>query len=302
MKLRLIACLNCHAQYDVSNIVAKEFPCRCGETIQNRELTALETVVQRCSACGALIQRDNAEHNCAYCGALIERDQRKLSLICPECFARNAENARFCAGCGVGFHPEAIQDYHEEVPCPACFVLMPPQSVAGIGINECGQCHGLWVPDDNFEILVSHAIEVQQKHITANGLLPDDKKPRVTGANPAQQSVQYRRCPVCNTQMYRRNYRKRSGVIIDTCGKHGTWLDADELERIAGFILSGGHLDAPPDKVGTPESIAIAMASVELQNLRIKSERQREIFISSTRTDGWSAGTTIVDLLFKLLG
>ncbi len=300
--MRLIACPNCHAQYDVANIVAKEFSCRCGETIQNRELTALETTVQRCSACGALIERDNAEHNCAYCGALIERDLRKLSMICPECFARNAEDARFCTGCGVGFRPEPIQSYREEVPCPVCAILMPPQSVAGIGINECGQCHGLWVPDDNFELLVSHAIEAQRKRVNANGLPIDGNKPRVTGANPAQQSVQYRRCPICDTQMYRRNYRKRSGVIIDTCGKHGTWLDADELERIAGFILSGGYLDAPPDNAGTPESIAIAIASVEIQNLRIKSERQREVFTSSARPGEWNIGTTVVDLLFKLLG
>jgi Zn-finger nucleic acid-binding protein len=28
-------------------------------------------------------------------------------------------------------------------------------------------------------------------------------------------------------------------VIIDSCPSHGIWLDADELEQIAGFILSG---------------------------------------------------------------
>ena len=41
--------------------------------------------------------------------------------------------------------------------------------------------------------------------------------------------------------MRRRNFRKTSGVIIDCCNSHGTWLDADELERIAGFLLSGGR-------------------------------------------------------------
>ncbi len=41
--------------------------------------------------------------------------------------------------------------------------------------------------------------------------------------------------------MQRRNFRKTSGVIIDRCHEHGVWLDADELEQIAGFILSGGR-------------------------------------------------------------
>ena len=40
--------------------------------------------------------------------------------------------------------------------------------------------------------------------------------------------------------MLRRNFRKSSGVILDVCSEHGSWLDADELEQITGFILSGG--------------------------------------------------------------
>jgi hypothetical protein len=30
-------------------------------------------------------------------------------------------------------------------------------------------------------------------------------------------------------------------VITDRCNSHGTWLDADELEQIAGYLLSGGR-------------------------------------------------------------
>ena len=44
--------------------------------------------------------------------------------------------------------------------------------------------------------------------------------------------------------MQRRNFRKSSGVIVDRCREHGTWLDADELEQITGFILSGGRPEA----------------------------------------------------------
>ena len=51
--LRLIACPNCHAQYDVSDIVVKTFPCRCGETLENRPLQAVDAVIHRCGACGA---------------------------------------------------------------------------------------------------------------------------------------------------------------------------------------------------------------------------------------------------------
>jgi len=40
--------------------------------------------------------------------------------------------------------------------------------------------------------------------------------------------------------MQRKNFARRSGVIVDWCGRHGTWLDADEVEDIAAYILAGG--------------------------------------------------------------
>jgi Zn-finger nucleic acid-binding protein len=94
---------------------------------------------------------------------------------------------------------------------------------------------------------VSRAIEAR-KNASPEELLT--LKPRVSGANPATQKVQYRKCPECQGFMQRRNFRKSSGVILDRCHEHGTWLDSDELEQIAGFILSGGQpsptLSQPP--------------------------------------------------------
>ena len=40
--------------------------------------------------------------------------------------------------------------------------------------------------------------------------------------------------------MNRRNFGRTSGVIVDCCGAHGTWFDADELERVGKFVAAGG--------------------------------------------------------------
>ena len=40
--------------------------------------------------------------------------------------------------------------------------------------------------------------------------------------------------------MQRKNFGRRSGVVVDWCGSHGTWLDANELEDIADFVAAGG--------------------------------------------------------------
>jgi Zn-finger nucleic acid-binding protein len=233
--VQLVACGSCHTQYDVSGVAAKNFPCRCGATLENRPPAAVDAEIRRCGACGALVTAD--AERCAYCTAAIQRDDdRILSLICPECYARNAEDSRFCTACGVTFRPESVRIDGHELPCPVCTALMPPRQVGGVGINECGSCNGLWVPGDHFDLLVSRAIAARRN-------APPEElvtlTPRVTGSNPAAQKVQYRKCPECDAFMQRRNFRKSSGVIVDVCGAHGTWLDADELEQIAGFILSG---------------------------------------------------------------
>ena len=95
--------------------------------------------------------------------------------------------------------------------------------------------------------------------------------------------------------MLRRNFRKSSGVILDVCGEHGTWLDADELEQITGFILSGGTpspvLAEPP-----PASRAEARATAEFARVRAQLEAQRQ------REDAPRAlGTGLLKLIKLLL-
>jgi len=283
--MKLVACPRCHAQYDVAGIAAKTFPCRCGTTLENRPPAPRDAEVKRCGSCGARVTP--LDDTCTYCGSEIVRDRRRLSLICPECYAANAERSRFCTACGVGFRPEELKAEGYEVPCPACEALMPARQVGGIPLNECASCQGLWVPGDHFNRLVSRALESRKK---AEAEPVPGRAPRVKGANPFRQKVHYRKCPECAGFMQRRNFRKSSGVIIDVCRSHGTWLDADELERIAGFILSGGKtskLLGPP----RPESKGEASAAEAFARARIRMES------AGTRRSG-----SFADLLRGILG
>lgn len=65
--------------------------------------------------------------------------------------------------------------------------------------------------------------------------------------------------------MQRRNYgprERRSGVIVDWCGEHGLWLDADELERVVEFVAAGGL--EPRAGVETPDpALGLGVPQVE---------------------------------------
>ncbi len=53
-------------------------------------------------------------------------------------------------------------------------------------------------------------------------------------------AVRYRSCPSCGQVMNRKNFGRRSGVIVDVCTTHGVWFDPGELTAVLEFVASGG--------------------------------------------------------------
>ncbi len=47
-------------------------------------------------------------------------------------------------------------------------------------------------------------------------------------------------CPRCNKKMGRYNFGRYSGVVVDSCRKHGIWLDRGELRHIVDFLAERG--------------------------------------------------------------
>lgn len=279
--MRLIACPHCHAQYDVTHVAETSFDCRCGERLENRALRAVDSEIHRCGGCGASVPP--GAKRCEYCRSAIVRDPRWLSLICPECYARTHPDARFCTACGVAFAPQELGGEAPELDCPACGAALTERRVADARVSECGECGGLWAPGPSFEALVNRAIEARRRGDPERITI----EPRVRGSNPAAQRIQYRRCPECDAYMQRRNFMKSSGVITDVCRTHGTWLDADELEQIAGFILSG--CETAPSLLEVPAPIPRAASSPHP-------------FLIGRRNDSDDAGGLMGSLLDVLAG
>jgi Zn-finger nucleic acid-binding protein len=294
--VKLVACPDCHTQFDVSEMAAEShFDCRCGRRLDAKPPVSTDALARRCSGCGAIAQND--AETCDYCGSGIVQVPDRGSLICPECYARNLDDARYCLGCGVAFDPQSPVSQMSELRCPCCACWMASREVGGIEIQECGKCFGLWAPEDRFDQLVDRAVAAARERG------PDEpvQAPRVDGGNPAQQSVEYRRCPECDALMVRRNFRKRSGVIVDRCHQHGTWLDAHELERIAGFVLSGRHERAAALEArvkAESEKQEARMAMLRAQGVVRESHTEYTLFGEKKNT---STVGTILDLLVGIL-
>src|SRR5262245_1339941 len=101
----LLYCPRCKRQIDASAAAAGgSLRCRCGGEIEVPRARAGDAVVVRCSSCGA--PREQGAASCGYCGADFTARERDENTLCPVCFARIGDRARFCSACGAVVAPE----------------------------------------------------------------------------------------------------------------------------------------------------------------------------------------------------
>lgn len=107
---------------------------------------------------------------------------------------------------------------------------------AGVKLDRCGDCGGVWLNAGELERIETHAGSVEApagynasverlKRAYANARRPE---PREAEEEPAPLA-----CPGCGEPMFPREWSIGTLVIVDVCiDCRGIWLDAGELEAI----------------------------------------------------------------------
>lgn len=242
----LVACPLCKRQYDATGRdPGDRFHCHCGQEIEIPTPRPHSASVVRCSSCGAT--RQSAVAACGHCGSDFTLHERDLHTICPGCMARVSDHATYCHHCALRLDPQEKAGETTKKICPACedqrFLTSRDFGVENLSIFECPRCAGLWLGHPAFRHLVERAA-VSPVSADVHAAAAARAEARKTG--PIKRVVisdrLYRKCIECDQLMHRRNYDKKSGVIIDVCGDHGAWFDSDELAAILRWIRDGGSL------------------------------------------------------------
>lgn len=237
-------------------------------------------MVLHCPTCGAPVERGISA--CEYCKAHLDFSLKGKTITCPHCFEKTPADGGFCMRCarpikGVVEQGEVLIDHL----CPRCRVPMQGMRIGVFSVIECGQCHGLFVPHETFEMMQDHTDRVI---VATNGM----------NRTEVQTETQFRyvRCPVCRQVMNRQNFARVSGVIIDLCRDHGIWFDPGEMEKIMDFLARGGLRKA---------------RETELERLKSEDQIQRIRTSTQRNTTGGSfpmgppdeliVGTTLVDVI-----
>jgi Zn-finger nucleic acid-binding protein len=171
---------------------------------------------------------------CRHCGADFTIHETDQDTVCPSCLARVSDQAQFCHHCGTPLVAELVAGEDTEYTCPVCG---PDRTLTsrrltdeGLSVLECETCAGLWLGLETFQLLLKQEAR-QPKPATAR---------RSTIGQP-QSGPRYRRCVICGQLMVRKNLDEgKSGVIVDLCGSHGIWFDAEELAQLFAWMRSGG--------------------------------------------------------------
>jgi Zn-finger nucleic acid-binding protein len=180
---------------------------------------AADASALHCPNCGASVDPD--ARRCPYCKA------RLATVSCPSCFALMFDGATFCPACGARRARSAEADAHAR--CPGCKSPLKQLQLGSTALLECAACDGVWLDAAVFEQLCADkASQAAVLH----------RFPAVAAVTKGR--VKYRPCARCGKMMNRINFGRISGVVVDVCKGHGTYLDPGELHQIVTFIQSGG--------------------------------------------------------------
>ena len=171
--------------------------------------------------------------------------------LCSKC-GNEVSDPGNCPVCRV---TSAKRESSRLCQCPRCGDALEQQDWEGTATLSCPNCRGAFFPGNGLETVLNKLRATVDPGDVQTALL--DFRDRFTRELP--DSVRYKSCPVCSTVMMRRNYASVSGVVIDHCGDHGTWVDESAFADLADFICRGGDLVA--DKANRTRARASAKRS-----------------------------------------
>lgn len=108
--------------------------------------------------------------------------------------------------------------------CPRCKGDLVAETMGPNTLERCPDCFGIWIAAREFNNLL---LDLDRQEAIREREEPHFNKKDEPG---------YLLCPKCAKSMARTNFDRQSGILVDTCRKHGVWLDRGELRSIVGYL------------------------------------------------------------------
>ncbi len=144
--------------------------------------------------------------------------------------------------------------------CPRCTAELQNRVEAGITVEDCPSCTGMWFDGDELtEYLGQHLPQLE--HVD----------PKLRQKALMKENVSAIACPRCSSVLDRIHYAYASPIELDECGGcGGVWIDAGELNAIYAYRLAQKSAGSDP-----AIRAAEATAAMEGQTLNVIQNAKR---------------------------
>ncbi len=192
-----------------------------------------------CTVCGNEVV---GEKECPVCRAgrapvNAPSPEDTATTFCPGC-GNEVENAQRCPICRSGRASGKTTEESTGLRCPRCDDPLEEQDWEGLGVHLCPTCNGSFFPPGGLET----TLDKLRAHRGATDLETVCREFRDRFTRELPEAMRYKPCPVCDTFMTRLNYAGSSGIIVELCGHHGTWVDQSAFGSLTDFVSRGGDL------------------------------------------------------------
>jgi Zn-finger nucleic acid-binding protein len=148
------------------------------------------------------------------------------------------ENARECPICEAGRGGKRPPDEDSgEVLCLNCELPLETQDWEGVTVHMCTSCQATLFPPRALESVLDKLRDATEQ-LDFEEVVKELRDPRA--GRKLAKSVRYRTCPQCRGPMSRRNYGETSGIILEVCNAHGSWVEQQSFAELSDWISRGG--------------------------------------------------------------
>jgi len=159
-------------------------------------------------------------------------------------------------------------------------------------LHECAQCGGLWIDKKGFQDICKR--EEEQEAVLSFRFTKETK----SGESRIRCKRAYIPCPECGKLMNHKNFYHCSGIVLDWCRDHGSWLDKRELYEIVAFIRNGGLKKA---REGERRKLREETARLRMQRFDLAVRSNRATGLSADMPDLDHPGISLLKFLQETL-
>ncbi len=154
-------------------------------------------------------------------------------MNCPHCKKLTSDIGKTCVHCGKELQESVVRKNTVPVKCPLCNVNTDIIDLAGVELDYCYECNGIWFDKGEIEVF-QNAVSDLDVCRRMQEVLND-----LSQINGKTERSHYLCCPVCLQRMSQKKFADVSDIILDQCAEHGTWTEKEDLAGILRIIGSG---------------------------------------------------------------